>query len=68
MICALWGYKRFRRYTEYALGVTIVVPHPAELTVMKTKEPSVRIQAMLVELSSLQVKFKTGDGAWALEG
>jgi hypothetical protein len=55
MICALWGYKRFRRYTEYAPRVVVVVPYAAELAAVQAKEPTMRIQGMLIELSSLNV-------------
>lgn len=53
LIAAIWGFKRFRRYCEFAPSVTVVLPHAAELCVVSKKDPPARIQAQLIELSSL---------------
>ena len=41
-----------------------MLPNPAELAVMGTKELPVKLQAKLIELSSLGVTFGCGKGAW----
>jgi hypothetical protein len=46
----------------------VLLPHPAELRTIVGKEPPAKVQQHLVELSSLQVEFGCGMGAWALQG
>jgi hypothetical protein len=67
LVAALWGFKRYRRYCEYNPDVTVILPLSSEVIVSTQKAPTARIQAILIELNSLGVKFACGDGAWALE-
>ena len=66
LLAALWAVKRWARYTQFAPSLTIVLPDAVDVAAARTKEPPLRLQARLVELSSVGAKFTTGQGAWGL--
>jgi hypothetical protein len=68
LLMALWAFKRLGRYCYYLPKVQIMLPNPAELSMLATRELPVRIQAKLIELSSLGVSYGCGMGAWQLQG
>ena len=64
LLVALWAYKRLGRYCYYLPNVQIMLPNPAELSLLGQSSLPVRLQAKLIELSSLAVTFGCGMGAW----
>lgn len=66
LLAALWGVKRWARYTQFCPELWIVLPSAVEATVAKGKDPPLRLQARLVELSSVGARYTTGQGAWGL--
>ena len=66
LLASLWGIKRYARYTLFCTQLTLVFPHPGELVVAQTKELPTRLQARLIELTSLGCKFTTGNGSWGV--
>lgn len=66
LLAALWGVKRWARYTQFCPELWVVLPSAVEATVAKAKEPPLRLQARLVELSSVGARYTTGQGAWGL--
>jgi hypothetical protein len=55
LLMSLWVYKRLGRYCYYLPKVVIMLPNPAELSLLGNRDLPVRIQARLIELSSLGV-------------
>ena len=53
LMAALWDFKRYGRYCYYASSMIVMLPHVAELAVVNGKDLPVRLQARLIELSSL---------------
>lgn len=45
-----------------------MLPDPAEVALVKCSDLPVRLQAKMIELSSLGVKFECGAGAFQLQG
>jgi hypothetical protein len=68
LVAALWGLKRFERYTAFSASVVVVLPHPAEVATVKKSQLPLRIQSVLIELSSFQCSYESGEGAWMLQG
>jgi hypothetical protein len=66
LIAALWGLKRFERYTCFFSDVIVLLPHQSEVITVKKSDPPLRIQGAIVELSSYRCKFASGEGAWQL--
>ncbi len=66
LLAALWAVKRWARYTQFTPRLTIVLPSPVDAAVARTKEPPLRLQARLVELSAVKAHYTTGKGAWGL--
>ena len=66
LLAALWAVKRWARYTQFTPELTIVLPDAVDVAVTGAKEPPLRLQARLVELSAVKAKFTTGEGAWGL--
>lgn len=43
LIASLWVLKRLGRYTHYLPGITIVFPHPAEVSITSKGDLPVRL-------------------------
>ncbi len=67
LVAALWGYKRYSKYCLYVPQVYVVLKDPTEVALVGKTPVSPRIQVQLLELSSLQVQYKCGEGAWDIQ-
>ena len=65
-MAALWAVKRWARYTQFTPRLIIVLPDAIDAVAARTKDPPLRLQARLVELSSVRAEFTTGEGSWGL--
>ena len=67
LICALWAVKRVAQYALSMPELIVVLPYAAETDVLSGWQLPARLQARLVELSSFNCKYETGEGAWAIQ-
>lgn len=63
LVTTVWGLKRLQKYCGFNPSVQVALPMLAEVAVCNTKDPPLRIQAKLIELSSFGVSFCWGEGA-----
>ena len=67
LIAANWIINKLSKYTYYAPKIFISFPHPAEIhfSRISTNVPP-RLQAKLIELSTLPVEFTVNESAWSM--
>ena len=68
LICTAWAVKRLASYTMSASKTVIILPNAAKATCTHFIDMPMRLQAPIVELSSYNCSFESGDGAWAVQG
>ena len=68
LVAALWGLMRYERYTAFAPNTVILLPHAAEVGLIKKVDSPLRVQSAMIALSSFKCTFACGEGAWALQG
>lgn len=58
---ARWALHRCRRFTTTSPAITVHVPEPEHLLVLRDRTHHLRVEALLVDMASYKVSFNKGD-------